>query len=326
MDTRVPPVSEYVKGEAPETATAQAGAPERGEALVTTPISQTDRIERYPRSVRVVRPQTGNRTAQPPDRSGSQITGFSTKSRSRLRFASVNAFPIIQSQLGLTYHETWPTDGRACKRHLRLFLDMLRRLAPDAKYLWLLEFQRRNAPHFHIFLTIPPDADLRDKLARAWVTITGGTPEALAFHQHSRNWVPWKILNGSYLCKYLDKEAQKSVPEGYANFGRFWGNSVDLVPAPESRPLSDLGQYDQVDNSTGEVVQGETYIIRNLGRLAERQTKGFSQFRKRAPRSSYTILNGSAALDQIEHYLSRPATQLSRQKVGREVKSDECPF
>jgi hypothetical protein len=283
---------------------------EPSESLVTTPISDTDRLEIFPRSVRVVRPGSGNQQSIPPDRSGSKITGFSDKSRSRLRFAAVNAFPELISQLGLTYHAAWPTNGRDAKRHLHQFLCLLRRWSPGVRYLWLLEFQKRNAPHFHLFLTIPPDEVLRLRLAQAWVTITGGTPEALKFHRHERNWIAWQINNGSYLCKYLDKEAQKSIPEGYFSFGRFWGHSSNLVPEPIKTPTAALSAYDQLDLNTGEVATGETYIIRNLGRLAERQTKGFSRFRKRAPRSSYTILNGTAALFQLESYLAREKQRL----------------
>lgn len=290
--------------------------------LVTTPISASDRLEVFPRSVRVVRPGTGRTDATPPDRSGSNITGFSAKSRSRLRFAAVNAFPALVSQLGLTYHDHWPTDGRTCKRHLRMFLQQVRRVLPGAGYLWLLEFQKRNAPHFHLFLTAPVDPVAWAKLSASWVAITSGTQEAAWWHGpvRGKNWIPWVINNGNYLCKYLDKEAQKSVPEGYVNFGRFWGNSLDLVPAPITTPTESLSAYDQTDEETGEVQTGEAFILRTLGRLADRQTHGFSKFRKRAHRSSYTMLNGAAAFWQIERYLGRTS------KPRREVIPDDCPF
>lgn len=282
--------------------------------LVTTPISE-QRAEVYKRSFRVVRPETGNRNAIPPDRSGSVISGFSAKSRSRLRFAAVNAFPVICSQMGLTYHESWPTDGRTAKRHLHAFLVTFRRLCPSGRYLWLLEFQRRNAPHFHLFFTVLPDQELWRKLSAAWVRITSGTDYALWWHgpERGENWIPWVVNNGSYLCKYLDKEAQKSIPDGYINFGRFWGASTDLVSPPEVVPIESLTMYDQIDLSTGEVMQGETYILRNLGRLADRQTRGFSRFRQRAHRGSYTILHGSAAFNQLRDYLGR----LKSQREGR---------
>lgn len=289
----------------------RSSAPTRADfsdgSLVTTSISQTGRFEVFPRSLRVVRPGTGRQDAMPPDRSGQSISGFSDKSRSRLRFAALNAFPALTSQLALTYHDTWPTDGRQCKRHLGLFLDLLRRWCPGINYLWLLEFQKRNAPHFHLFLSIPPDADLWRKLAQAWVTISGGTSEALWWHgpERGQNWIPWDMGNGGYLCKYLDKEAQKSIPDDYHSFGRFWGHNRGLVPESIKISLDSLAAYDQLNKETGEVKTGESYLIRQLGRLAEKQTNGYSKFRKRAPYASYTVLNGAAAFFQLERYLSK---------------------
>jgi hypothetical protein len=139
------------------------------------------------------------------------------------------------------------------------------------------------------------------------VRITSGSPDAAWFHgpQRGKTWIPWEIGSGQYLCKYLDKEAQKSIPAGYVNFGRFWGNSRDLIPAPISVPIDALTAYDEIDRETGEIRSAESYIIRNLGKLADRQTRGYSRFRQRAHRCSYTMLDGAAAFWQIERYLAR---------------------
>jgi hypothetical protein len=40
------------------------------------------------------------------------------------------------------------------------------------------------------------------------------------------------MFTGSYLCKYLDKQHQKAIPEGFRCFGRWWGNSRKLVEDP----------------------------------------------------------------------------------------------
>lgn len=289
----------------PERSAFGAEWPSEDGPLVTTPISQQSRIELYPQSLRVKRPFAGE-APTPPDRTGSQITGFSDKSRRQLRFRALNAFPALVSQLGLTYHDEWPTDGRECKRHLNAFLVSLRRILPDANYLWIMEFQKRNAPHFHVFLSVPPDEETRLKLADAWTRLTSpGDAQALRFHQHSRNWIDWDMGSGAYLCKYLDKEAQKAVPEGYHSFGRFWGNSRGLVPLAVEIPLDDVDEATTaIDQTTGEITGGASTVIRWLGRLAEKQTRGFSRFRKRAPHGSYTILRGRVAYEQIERYLT----------------------
>jgi hypothetical protein len=256
----------------------------------------------YPVSLRVKRQANPPADLTPPVRTGTTIDGFSSKSRSRLRFAAVNAFPALVSQFGLTYHDQAPTDGRQSKRHLDNWLKSLRRLVPDCGYLWIMEFQSRGAAHFHVFLTIPPDDRIRHDLAAAWVRITNGTPEQMAVHDHAKNWINWEINTAGYLAKYLDKAAQKCVPEGFSNFGRFWGNSVDLVPDPLKIPLVNI-DASATDQTTGEIHGSSVQVIRWLGRLAEKQTRGYSRFRKRAQGHSYTILAGAAGYRQIEQYL-----------------------
>jgi hypothetical protein len=273
------------------------------DALVTTSISQQPCLEVYRKPLRVKRPGTGNPDQQPPDRSGSWIGSFSDGSRRRLRFLTQAAFPALVSQFGLTYHNEWPTDGRTSKAHLNAWLTTLRRLVPGVGYLWLLEFQKRDAPHYHVFLSIPPNEELRRKLAEAWCRITSpGDPAALRFHLDSRNWITWDMGSGSYLCKYLDKEAQKAIPEGYHGFGRFWGNSRGLKPKIDIL-LEDVDSAcSVVDQETGEIYGGASTVIRWLGRLAEKQTRGLSRFRTRAQTGSYTMLNGAEAYKQIERY------------------------
>jgi hypothetical protein len=218
----------------------------------------------------------------------------------------VNAFPKLISQLGLTYHNDWPTDGRTCKKHLNLFLTHLRKRLPELNYLWIMEFQKRNAPHFHLFFSIPRDEKTADLLATIWTNITSpNDPKALAFHKNEKNWIPWQMNKANYLVKYLDKDAQKSIPPTYANFGRFWGNSRNLVQKPISIDLTTLDNLTTVDLDSGELDGGQTKIIRILGRLAEKQTNGYSKFRTRAPHGSYTMLNGADAYLRLENYYRR---------------------
>lgn len=292
------------------SSTPRRSVSEANRLLVSTPISQhglQPRLEIYPQSLRVKRPGTGNHGQLPPDRTDNEIDAFSSKSRSRLRFRAINAFPALVSQMALTYHETWPTDGRASKSHLNAWLTYLRRVLPGVGYLWIMEFQTRSAPHYHVFLTIPPDSEKWGLLSRAWVRITSGTPDAEWWHgpERGENWIPWTMGSGSYLAKYLDKESQKAVPDGYRNFGRFWGNSRGLEAKPIEIPLDDLDDSAPVDEETGEVYGGSRTVLRWLGRLAEKQTRGFSRFRTRAALGSYTMLEGSAAYQQIEKYFDR---------------------
>ena len=277
--------------------------------LVSSCISQqtpSAHLQIFPQSLRVKRPGTGNPNQTPPEKTA--INSFSDHSRRRLRFRALNAFPALVSQFGLTYHNEWPTDGRASKAHLNAWLTTLRRLLPGVGYLWILEFQKRKSPHYHVFLTTLPDPKTWARLAQAWCRITDGTDDQLWWHgpERGENWIAWDMGSGSYLCKYLDKEAQKDVPEGYNRFGRFWGNSRGLEASPVNIPLDVLDQA-QVDQETGEIYGGQTRVIRWLGRLAEKQTRGYSRFRTRAQTGSYTILKGASAYKQIEAYFCKLA-------------------
>lgn len=302
-------------------ATAETGRPAAHEReLVSTSISrqpsETGTLKTSFKALRVTKPCNSSSDQTPPDRSGTTIQGFSTKSRSRLRILAENSAVPLISQFGLTYHNEWPVDGRLAKRHLDNFLRQLRRLVPDIGYLWLLEFQRRNAPHFHIFLTIPPTEELRLKLAAAWCQITSpNDPEALRFHQDQRNWIDWDMFSSGYLTKYLDKDAQKSIPEGYYNFGRFWGNSRNIAVPWLEQSEETLDLLSVIDEETGEIYGGKETVLRWLGRLAERQTKGYSRFRKRVAHGSYTMRNGVKAYNQIERYFS----ELNRRKELNDV-------
>lgn len=180
------------------------------------------------------------------------IFGFSEKSKARLREVCRNSGFWIRSQFCLTYHETWPTDGKICKRQLDRFLEQVRRhpgiayLGDALRYLWVLEFQGRKAPHFHLFTDLLAEPEWpgvpfvepisRDELSRLWVLAVQGLylPGALTtlrFHRDERNFFPWRMVSGSYLVKeYIEKSLQKDVPENFQNVGRFWGNSRNMKP------------------------------------------------------------------------------------------------
>lgn len=245
----------------------------------------------------------------PPDRT--KIQGFSDNSRRRLRFVAVNAFPELTSQFCLTYHNDWPADGAVCKAHLNAFLTSFRRKFPGVGYLWLLEFQKRNAPHYHLFTSLPVTEENHVWLAETWCRITmPNDAEALAFHLHDKNFIAWDMGHGHYVAKYLEKSNQKLVPDGYSNVGRFWGASRGLVPMPVEVDYDAFGEaYSQVDLETGELKDGLILATRWLGRWYEKQfnvkRKRNNYFRKHALNKGYTLVTGAEVFYQIERYLSK---------------------
>jgi hypothetical protein len=114
-------------------------------------------------------------------------------------------------------------DGRKAKRDLDALLKYLRRRG--LLYLWVLEFQLRGAPHFHMALSggIP-----KAELALAWYRIVNSGDR-----RHLRAGTRIEGIRslravGMYFSGYASKLAQKDVPEGYQDVGRFWGCSREL--------------------------------------------------------------------------------------------------
>jgi len=241
-----------------------------------------------------------------------QISSFSMASKRRLKFTAGNAFPQLISQFAMTYHQSTP-DGLTVKKHLHTFLISLKRHFPGVRHLWILEFQARQIPHLHLFLTLPHSTPhLHKFMAHKWHEIAEpDSPSHLKFHAHPSNFIPWDMGTAGYLCKYLDKEHQKQVPAGFTGVGRFWGNSRGLVPEAIPVDMLDIDNafsYEAVDADTGEIQEfrASEYVTRQLCKHHEkslRRSPWKSSARTRP--TSYTLPNGMTIYKQLENYLSK---------------------
>lgn len=159
------------------------------------------------------------------------ITGFSCGSGIRMRRYLRECIAEYGHMVTLTYPEGYPSDGTAVKYHLRRFLQEVRRWdkrnggsttgTEKHSSFWFLEFQRRGAPHFHIFLNRCPS---KEWVSSKWYRIVD-SDDIRHYHAGTRT---EKLIAGrsgtiSYASKYAAKLEQKTVPEGYENVGRFWG-------------------------------------------------------------------------------------------------------
>lgn len=240
----------------------------------------------------------------------SEINSFSMASKRRLRFTAINAFPELISQFVMTYHERL-VDGYQLKIDLDTFLKSLRREYHRIGYLWILEFQRRHFPHLHLFLTSPVDSNLHSFLAESWHRIAEPYSKShLNFHLHEKNFIPWEMRTGSYLCKYLDKERQKMVPSGFLGVGRFWGSSRGLVPKSEfvmANDVKDSYSHISPEQITGEVlsVSEVNFIVRSMCRHREKQLRGKWKKAGRQSHMSYTLPAGRVIYKQVEQYFKK---------------------
>jgi len=194
-------------------------------------------IEIYARDV-VVRRRGRAHPGNPVAPERGTIVELSRKSRSRLAFIANNTPVEFVTMVTLTYPRAWPSDGKTVKRNLRAFLSWCRRRWEKVSYLWFLEFQRRGAPHVHLFLDAAvPQAAAQKKVlfgavSRSWYRIVGS--DDLRHLGAGTRVERIREPDGArrYALKDAYKTRQKRVPVEYQNVGRFWGCSRNVPPAP----------------------------------------------------------------------------------------------
>lgn len=158
---------------------------------------------------------------------------FSQRSRMNLQETVRNTEALWGSMACLSYPEHFPVDGRLVKKHLRAFLEALkRRYGTKVAYLWFLEFQKRGAPHIHVLMGREIEIDL-EWFAATWFRIVGSNDSKhYRVHLHKKQWQEVYSADGCerYVAKYAHKTFQKQVPEGFENVGRFWGHPFHVKP------------------------------------------------------------------------------------------------
>lgn len=152
------------------------------------------------------------------------IIGFSKQSSKRLKFHMNNTSTDFKNMITLTYPKDFPSNGREVKYHLNRFTKELKKRGIN--YTWVIEFQKRGAPHFH-FLTDKRWAD-KYEISLTWFNIVNSRDQK---HLKAGTKVEKLRLGAvgakSYIRKYVNKQDQKEVPKEYNEVGRFWGNSKE---------------------------------------------------------------------------------------------------
>lgn len=206
-------------------------------------------------AVEVDRIKSGRDEADPPGRS---ITEWSRKSRAAMcrTFAELDYTPLVESgrvpaMVTLTYPGDWEAVapyGASVKRHMILWRKRFQReYGEPARCIWKLEFQRRGAPHIHLWMAPPMSPGSSGRgfaqwLSNTWAQIVDHPdPEQKARHRLAGTAID--VRNGLRACDpkrlaiYFTKhsspnmagakEYQHVVPELWRHPGRgpgrFWG-------------------------------------------------------------------------------------------------------
>jgi hypothetical protein len=192
-----------------------------------------------------------------------EVTGWSAKSRVNMvrTLATLDWGPVhdlgqlgrVPAMVTLTYPGDWEVvapDGDTVKRQVRRLLWRYRRAwGEPLAGAWKLEFQRRGAPHLHIFM-VPPHGRAGGRGAGAglafkyWLSVNWADivdhPDPVEYQNHlvAGTGVDYaeahKCSDPKRLAvyfgkhgQYRDKEYQHNVPEAWQapgkGPGRFWG-------------------------------------------------------------------------------------------------------
>jgi hypothetical protein len=196
--------------------------------------------------------------APPSASTGRAVTSWSRKSRTAMcrTFAELDYRPMVASgrvpaMVTLTYPGEWLTvapDGRSVKRHMVLLRKRFHRnWGEPMRYIWKMEFQRRGAPHVHLWMAPPVGVGRSGVSFRAWLSDTWADivahPDPVQRNAHRVAGTAVDVLSGLravdpkrlaiYFTKHSspntlsDKEYQHEVPNEWQapgkGPGRFWG-------------------------------------------------------------------------------------------------------
>lgn len=197
-------------------------------------------------------------TGSDPSGTGGVITEWSRKSRSAMcrTFAELDYSPLIESgrvpaMVTLTYPGDWEVvapDGASVKRHMVLWRKRFQReYGEAARYIWKLEFQRRGAPHIHLWMAPPMTPGRSGRGFAHWLSETWAQvvdhPDTEQKARHLLAGTAIDVRNGLKACDpkrlaiyftkhsspnlHGDKEYQHIIPELWRQAGRgpgrFWG-------------------------------------------------------------------------------------------------------
>ncbi len=167
-----------------------------------------------------------------------RVTGQSRQARGRLiqRLGQIDQkrYPAKQVLfVTLTYHEHWPADPEGWQAHIKAWRKRVERKHGPLAAVWVKEFQKRGAPHFHLVVFCDhapmqdPTHELLNTMWLAWYEIAGA-----GSHWHLRYGfraeVPrrWRGVM-SYASKYIsskdDQHQYVSVDGEMLPTGRMWG-------------------------------------------------------------------------------------------------------
>lgn len=221
-------------------------------------------IERYKNGDRVKWPALREPPKPPEERERASIQQ-STKSRLHSAFQLGNAETNWLAMTTLTYRVA-PSSYGEVRDHWTRFKDRLRKRFDGAEWGWILEFQRRGAAHYHVFLG--DGGELGEAIKReqtrermrhgnkveilagpvasfiedAWIDIVGDDDPR--FKKVQKGGIVEKMRTPDAAGRYAAKEAAKRVQKVAPwPVSQWWGMSKSIQPIMRARKAMSVDEY-----------------------------------------------------------------------------------
>lgn len=179
----------------------------------------------------------GSGNASPTGGKRGKVVGWSAGAARRntkfLQSIEVDALSGVGDAVTLTLRDTPPTADQWCELVQKL-LRRVRQMPDSLRWHWIVEWQRRGAPHLHLAVYSSADnahsgRGIGDAVAVAWLEI------ASEFAAGRRSQFVTPITGPTGWLKYLSKHAARGVghyqrqgsPTGWDRTGRLWGYGGD---------------------------------------------------------------------------------------------------
>jgi len=139
------------------------------------------------------------------------------KAKSKIKLASrIFQYQVLKttskkayaSFITLTYGLHYPTDHLS-KKHLENFIKRLKRVSPNFQFIWVIEKQKRGAPHYHI---LTPNYIPKETINKAWNGVVSKWQKSEVDNGCKQQEVypnVGKVYNaGKYMTKYMQKAGE----------------------------------------------------------------------------------------------------------------------
>lgn len=184
-------------------------------------------LEIYQNSINFISTLKEFSPEHPPERTESDITGFSLNARMRMmRMFSKIDYDYYKTPIFIsaTFHFDYKIERIFLKKTLDNFLKRLKRNLPEFHHIWKLELQEREAPHFH-FMLLFIDKNLKINFSEIEKII-------------EKNWLELKMCD----CKYCNLYAIKTKKVNDYKHAMIY-ISKEIAKVTQNKIKCDIGNY-----------------------------------------------------------------------------------